>query len=102
MKNIIILTGSVIFIGLCILHFYSGREITTYTTLGRIREHQYKEVEKNPDSWKVHLYSGGKEITTYTTVGRIREHQYNSTISFIDVLSGKEVVISGTFVAEEF
>ena len=64
--------------------------------------YRHNEVEKNPDSWKVHLYSGGKEITTYTTIGRIREHQYNSTISFIDVLSGKEVVISGTFVAEEF
>ena len=39
---------------------------------------------------------------TYTTVGRIRNHSNNSTISFIDILSGKEVVVSGTFMAEEF
>ena len=61
-----------------------------------------KPLEEKGGFWKVHLYSGGKEVMTYTTVGRIRNHSNNSTISFTDVLSGKEVVISGTFVAEEF
>ena len=61
-----------------------------------------KPLEGKGEFWKVHLYSGGKEVMTYTTVGRIRNHSNNSTISFIDVLSGKEVVVSGTFMAEEF
>jgi len=61
-----------------------------------------KPLEEKGEFWKVHLYSGGKEVTTYTTVGRIRKHSNNSTISFTDMLSGKEVVISGTFMAEEF
>ena len=60
-----------------------------------------KPLEGKGGFWKVHLYSGGKEVMTYTTVGRIRNHS-NSTISFIDILSGKEVVVSGTFMAEEF
>jgi len=61
-----------------------------------------KPLEEKGEFWKVHLYSGGKEVINYTTVGRIRNHSNNSTISFIDVLSGKEVVVSGTFMAEEF
>jgi len=61
-----------------------------------------RETAIQKESWKVHLYSGGKEVTAYTTVGRIRQISSRSTISFTDVLSGKEVVISGTFVAEEF
>jgi hypothetical protein len=61
-----------------------------------------KPLEEKGEFWKVHLYSGGKEVINYTTVGRIRNHSNNSTISFIDVLSGKEIVVSGTFMAEEF
>ncbi len=61
-----------------------------------------KPLEGKGGFWKVHLYSGGKEVMTYTTVGRIRQVATRSTISFIDVLSGKEVVVSGTFMAEEF
>jgi hypothetical protein len=61
-----------------------------------------KPLEEKGEFWKVHLYSGGKEVINYTTVGRIRQVSTRSTISFIDVLSGKEVVVSGTFMAEEF
>ncbi len=59
-----------------------------------------KPLEEKEKYWKVHLYSGGKEVINYTAFGRIRNHS-NNTISFIDILSGKEVVVSGTFMAEE-
>ena len=98
MKNIMILffivSVAIISIMLCV--------ISTEKVLSNRETAIRNKVEIPKESWKVHLYSGGKEVTAYTTVGHIRKHQYNSTISFIDVLSGKEVVISGTFVAEEF
>jgi hypothetical protein len=85
--------------------FFIVSGLIMYLFLGvLVAEKAYKKraVENPKESWKVHLYSGGKEITTYTTVGCIRQISSRSTISFTDVLSGKEVVISGTFVAEEF
>ena len=98
MKNIMmpffIVSVTIIILMLCVI--FTEKVLSNRETAIRNR------VEIQKESWKVHLYSGGKEVTAYTTVGRIRNHSNNSTISFTDVLSGKEVVISGTFVAEEF